>query len=771
MFRADIYWNFKDFMKNKGSKQTDETGGEVGRLVVVSNRLPMTLTRGRGGWASKKSTGGLATAMDPLLERTGGIWIGWSGDSSPIRDPQRKAILDKWREKENCIAVDLPPEVVKGYYEGFSNATLWFLFHSFPELVKFSSGDWRDYVRANEAFRDAVVKELKPSDLVWIHDYQLMLLPQMIREAVPDARIGFFLHIPFPSSDVFRVLPRREEVLKGMLGADYLSFHTHRYLQNFRSSLLRVNGVRSSMDRISLGSRQVRLEAQPIGIAPLDFKKILEENETREIIAEFREKYKGTKLLVGVDRIDITKGIPERLNAFRRFLEQNRRMQKKVTLIQVAVPSRGNIPRYKELQQEVDELVGQINGRFGTPSWSPIVYMRRNLDQKELAALYAVADAALVTPLRDGQNLVAKEYVACKPDGDGALILSEFAGAAAEMGEAIQVNPYDEDLTAKAIARALSMPEEEKRDRMAALYKRVSRNDVFTWGERFVKNTVEAAANREKFAAGRPRRLPRTEFLSAYQTASKRLILLDYDGTLVPYAQRAKDAIPTPELKTLIRDVAADERNSTVIVSGRAKADLERWFGKIPNLWLAAEHGAVLRHPGSSEWDSSHPNVPDNWKSEVYEVLEHFADRTPGSYVEEKEYSLVWHYRMSDPEFGEWLANELNSTLDELLADTQLRAVQGRKNVEVKLIWANKADVLAQMLHDEPDFDLIMAAGDDTTDEDLFEKMGPDTWTIHVGSEQTVARYRLRDYSEMRELLAAMSTGDTGRARTVNAIG
>src|SRR5690606_32050143 len=201
-----------------------------------------------------------ATAMDPLLERTGGIWIGWSGDSSAIRDPEREAILEQWREEENCIAVDLPPEVVKGYYEGFSNATLWFLFHSFPELVKFSSSDWRDYVRANEAFRDAVVKELKPGDLVWIHDYQLMLLPQMIREAVPDARIGFFLHIPFPSSDVFRVLPRREEVLKGMLGADYLSFHTHRYLQNFRSSLLRVNGVRSSMDRISLGSRQVRLE-------------------------------------------------------------------------------------------------------------------------------------------------------------------------------------------------------------------------------------------------------------------------------------------------------------------------------------------------------------------------------------------------------------------------------------------------------------------------------------------------------------------------------
>jgi trehalose 6-phosphate synthase/phosphatase len=759
-------------MKNKGSDNLDPRRSDVGRLVVVSNRLPMTLIKERRGWKSKKSTGGLATAMDPLLERTGGIWIGWSGDSSVKRDPERQAELDRWREKENCIAVDLPPEVVKGYYEGFSNATLWFLFHSFPEIVKFNTSDWRDYVKANETFRDAVVKELQPGDLIWIHDYQLMLLPQMIREAVPDARIGFFLHIPFPSSDVFRVLPRREEVLKGLLGADYISFHTHRYLQNFRSSLLRINGVRSSMDGISLGSRQVRLEAQPIGIAPLEFRDILAQPKTQEIIAKYRHKYKGEKVLVGVDRIDITKGLPERLNAFRRFLEQNRRMLGKVTLIQVAVPSRGNIRQYKELQQQVDELVGQINGRFGTPAWSPIVYMRRNLTQEELAALYAVADAALVTPLRDGQNLVAKEYVACKPDGDGVLILSEFAGAAAEMGEAIQINPYDEDRTAKAIARALSMPVEEKRDRMDALYKRILRNDVFTWGARFLHNTAEAADARSKVAVDRPQRLPRVEITSAYAAASKRLILLDYDGTLVPYAQRAKDAIPTHELKTIIRDVASDPRNSTVIVSGRAKSDLDRWFGKIPNLWLAAEHGAVMRNPGEKEWTSSHPNVPDDWKKDVYEVLEHFADKTPGSYVEEKEFSLVWHYRMSDPEFGEWLANELNSTLDELLADTQLRAIQGRKNVEVKLIWANKADVLAQMTHDEPGFDFMMAAGDDTTDEDLFEKMGPETWTVHVGNERTIARYRIRDYREMRDLLSSFSGKDTPeKARTVIASG
>ncbi len=759
-------------MEKKGPNKTDDPQPEIGRLVVVSNRLPMTLTKERSGWESSRSTGGLATAMDPLLERNGGIWIGWSGESSAKGDPKRQQVLDEWREKENCIAVDLPPEIVKGYYEGFSNATLWFLFHSFPGLFDFTTNNWRDYVRANEIFRDAVVKELQPGDLVWIHDYQLMLLPQMIREAVPDARIGFFLHIPFPSSDVFRVLPRRDEVLKGLLGADYISFHTHRYLQNFRSSLLRVNGIRSSMDRISLGSRQIRLEAQPIGIAPLGFRDILEQEKTKEIISEFRGKYTGVKLLVGVDRMDITKGLPERLRAFRRFLVKHRRMQGKVTLIQVAVPSRGNVPRYKDLQQEVDELVGQINGRFSTPTWSPIVYMRRSLSQEELAALYAVADAALVTPLRDGQNLVAKEYVACKLDGDGVLILSEFAGAAAEMGEAIQINPYDEDRTADAIVRALNMPIDEKRDRMAALYKRVLRNDVFTWGARFVRNTADAAASRKKADAGRPQRLPKAQIAAAYEEASKRLILLDYDGTLVGYSQRAQDAIPPPELKTLLFGVAADPRNTVVIVSGRAKSDLERWFAKIPNLWLAAEHGAVMLRPAEKEWTSSHPNVPDNWKKEVFEVLEHFADRTPGSYVEEKEFSLVWHYRMSDPEFGEWLANELNSTLDELLADTQLRAIQGRKNVEVKLIWANKADVLAQMTHDEPDFDFMLAAGDDTTDEDLFEKMGPDTWTVHVGSQNTVARYRLRDHNEMLELLATLSgTPIPAKAKTVKATG
>lgn len=737
------------------------------RLVVVSNRLPITLKRAYDGWESKKSAGGLATAMDPILSRTGGIWIGWSGDASGVEDEERQAILSEWRERENCYAVDLPPEIVEGFYEGFSNQTLWFLFHHFPALLKFDSDDWRAYVRANEIFRDEIVKHLRPNDLIWIHDYQLMLLPQMIREAVPEARIGFFLHIPFPSSDVFRILPHREEVLSGLLGADYLAFHTHRYLQNFRSSLVRILGLPSLMDKVIIGNRSVRLEAQPIGIAPKEFTGLLKDAETKKKMKEIRERHKGLKILLGVDRLDYTKGIPERLRSYRAFLKSAPEMHGKVVFIQVAVPSRERIQMYQQLQQEVDELVGQINGEFGKPEWTPLIYLKRNLPRKELVALYAMADVALVTPLRDGLNLVSKEYVACKPDGDGVLILSEFAGAAAEMGEALQVNPYDEERTAETIHRALNLSGKERRERMNALYKRVCQNNVFSWGDRFIANLSEAVSERAAQPAEKPEDLPVKTVVKAFRKASNRLLLLDYDGTLVPFANRPQAAVPPKELLRLLEKLANKDATSVMVVSGRSARDLQNWFGAIPNLWLAAEHGAVIRSPETLDWESSHANGSDEWKKKVFPVLEHFAARTPGSFIEEKEYSLVWHYRMADPEFGEWLANELASTLEQLLADTQLRAVQGNKTVEVKLIWANKAEVLSYLNQTQPAFDFILAAGDDTTDEDLFAQMTPDMWTVHVGSRNSRARYCLADFKEMRKLLQSFGkeTKDTAKPK------
>ena len=742
-----------------------------GRLVVVSNRLPVGLRRTDEGWDVQRSAGGLATAMGPLLKQTGGIWIGWAGDSSDVGDARRREILDRWAREDGFHTVEMSADLVRGFYEGFSNEAVWPLFHHFPFVFKFDPDHWQAYQAANRLFCNAVLEQLRPGDLVWVHDYQLMLLPRMLRDAVPDVRVGFFLHIPFPSSNVFRLLPRGDEVLDGLLGADYVAFHTHIDLHNFRSSVLRVLGLASRMDEVDVGGHSVHLDALPIGIDPAAFtKRLHEDEETVRRLEELRKQFANRHLLVAVDRLDYTKGIPERLRAYRRLLKDDEALHGKVVLLQVAVPSREKVAAYQELSHETDELVGQINGQWGTPDWTPVVYMKRGVPPSELAALYATAEVAWVTPLRDGMNLVAKEYVACHEGRDGVLVLSEFAGAATEMAEALRVNPYDEERTAETVARALSMPEDERRDRAAALYRRVVRNNVFAWGERFLRGLRASAQRHSDQAAERPPLLPVDDAVRAYRSARRRVLLLDYDGTLVGYFKRPQDAAPPPGLADRLARLAGQPENTVAIVSGRRRADLERWFGRVPGLWLAAEHGALLRPPGSAQWESARPVGSDDWKRRVRPVLDHFTDRTPGSFVEEKELSLVWHYRTADAEFGEWIANELMTMLEQALAGTELRAVRGRKIVEVKFVWATKGEVLARLESARPggskDFassapDFLLAVGDDQTDEDLFASLGDDAWSVHVGSHNSRARFRLPGPAAVHNVLARF-VGEAG---------
>ncbi len=724
------------------------------RVVVVSNRLPLTLKRAGDGWETSESSGGLATAMNPILRGSSGIWIGWSGDATTEPDAERARVLESWEREHGYFAVDLPPEVVTGFYEGYSNQTLWPLFHHFPGLFNFNPEDWAAYREANQRFCDEALEHIQPGDLVWVHDYQLMLLPQMLREARPDAQIGFFLHIPFPSSSVFRLLPRREELLHGLLGADYLAFHTYSYLQNFRTSVLRVLGLESRIDRILQGGRSVRLEALPIGIATKEFTEQLHgDEETINRLAELQEQFKDKRVLLSVDRLDYTKGIPERFRTFHRLLRETPELRGHVVLIQVAVPSREKIPMYEELQQETNELVGQINGEYGAPDWTPIVYIRRGIARSELAALYRMADVGWVAPLRDGMNLVAKEFVACKEGTGGVLVLSEFAGAASEMGEALLVNPYDEERTAETLRRALEMDEDEQRERMAALFRRVTRNNVFRWSERFIFGVSDAVAERTERWSDMPAELNVGALTAAYHQAEKRLLLFDYDGTLVGYAKRPQDAAPPQSLIETLARLAGDERNRIALVSGRSRRDLDGWFGGIKNLWLAAEHGAVMRSPVTNEWEPYRTSYTNDWKDGVRAMLEDFTDRMPGSLIEEKEFSLVWHYRMADPEFGEWLANELVANLEQMLAETELRAYHGRKTVEIKLVWANKGEVLARLESDAPGVDFLFAAGDDRTDEDMFERLPREAWTIHVGGTRSRARFRVDDTIELRRVL------------------
>lgn len=726
------------------------------RLIVVSNRLPVSLVKEETGWKAKRSAGGLATAMDPILKQGGGIWIGWSG----THDKENPEVLKLLREDQSCIAVNLPADLGEKFYEGYANQALWPLFHNFTSKLHFDTDSWEAYIAANHLFCDAVVAEFRPGDRIWVHDYHLMLLPNLLRERLPHAAIGYFLHTPFPASDIFSILPRGEELIGGLLGSDLIAFHTHLHLQHFRMSLRRLLGIESAVDRLDLAGREVRMQALPIGIAPADFLGVKDQPETSDQLAKLRERYKGRKLIVAVDRLDYTKGIPERLRTFRRLLANNPELIGKVVLMQVAVPSRENIGTYQSLRSEVHELISEVNGDFGSSDWVPIVYIHRGIPRPELVAIYQFADVAWVSPLRDGMNLVAKEYVVCHPEGDGALVLSSFAGAAAEMGEALLVNPFDEERTALSVQRALTMSAEEKHDRMLALHERVLRNNVFAWSDRFLSLLDAAAQARREAVPDNPPRLSANQIADAYRKASRRLLLLDYDGTLVPLASRPHEAAPENDLRALLNELAGDSTNSVIVVSGRRATDLERWLGQIPQLGLAPEHGARWRLPGSLTWQGR--TAETEWKTKIRPILEHFVDRTPGSFIEEKEFALVWHYRNAEAEFGDWLATELVAMLEGMLAETELRAYPGKKIVEIKPMWANKGSFVNELLPLYSDASFIMGVGDDQTDEDLFSRLPDSAWSVHVGSGPTKARFSVADTAHVRKLLYLLTTVQRG---------
>ena len=704
--------------------------------------------------------------MAPLMEKSDGLWLGWPGDALPDEPKGRATLMREWEKKHGYVAVEIPPKVSRSFYEGYANDTLWPLLHGFPTRVVFDPESWHAYENANERFADAVIGRLRPNDLIWAHDYQLMLVPQMIRKKRPEARIGFFLHIPFPSSEVFRIVPEREALLLGMLGADAIAFQTHTDLHNFRRSLLQVLGFDSRMDQVEVHNRTVRLEALPIGISTNQWEELSTNDAgVRKRIAELDERHHGRKLMISVDRLDYTKGIPERMRTFGRLLQSSPEWRGKVTLVQVAVPSRERVPAYAELRREVAELVGEVNGDFGTPEWQPVVYLRRSINTEELAALYSAADVAWVGPLRDGMNLVAKEFVACQHGRDGVLVLSEFAGAAQELGEALRINPYDRERTAATIVRALEMDQAERSERMAALHERVRRNDAVAWAERFVSSLNSATeSSRRTMKQDRPTPDP-IAMRVAFDAAPERLILLDYDGTLVPIAQRPQDATPPPALHRLLKRLSSLPDTTVGVISGRTREDIEGWFGDIPGLWLAVEHGALVREPGGNDWQSLRGGTTIGWKDRVRPVLEQFAASAPGSWVEEKELALGWHYRQADAEFGAWLAHELISTLEQLLGGTELAVLHGNKIVEVRYAWANKGEVAAQLRARARRGSFVAAIGDDRTDEDMFRRLPRNAWTIRVGNGSTMARFRVDTPEEANGLLALLSDRRRGPRR------
>jgi trehalose 6-phosphate synthase/phosphatase len=718
------------------------------RVLTVSNRLPVTASVEGGRLRFVDATGGLATGLRSWHQQSHGLWIGWPGELSPLNTSQREELKEKLHER-GVVPVVLSSEEVERFYDGFSNRVLWPLFHYQVDRVPVDSTGWDAYRQVNEKFADAVAGSYAPGDAIWVHDYQLMLVPALLRERLPDARIGFFLHIPFPSSEVFRVLPWRTEILRGLLGADLVGFHTFAYLRHFVTSLLHVEGIEAQVDRIDLDDRTARLGVFPMGVDSASFDALAHDPDVVADAAAIREDAGGRRILLGIDRLDYTKGIPRRLRAIERLLTREPELRDRLRYIQIAVPSREKVDSYQLFRRQVEEAVGRINGTSATLRSTPIHYMHQTVSRRQLVALYRAADVMLVTPLRDGMNLVAKEFVASRADEDGVLVLSEFAGAVDELGGAVVVNPYDNDAVGRAIKEALEMEPSTRRARMRSLRRRVMEHDVHRWAARFL---AQLGAAEYAAPASAPVFREPEELAAMLRGASRLILLLDYDGTLVPLAQVPDLAVPDAELLDLLAALAARPEITVNLVSGRSRETLDRWFGNLP-LALWAEHGSYHRDAPSGCWVSALP-VPADCMRRVYPVLEQFTANTPGSLIEKKSASVAWHYRIADAEFGARQAHELRMLLGDALSNQPLEVVEGKKVIEIRLRGTGKAVVAHRVVTSAVEPSTILAVGDDRTDEEMFVALPAEAFKVAVGRHRSDADHRLSDHRAVRALLA-----------------
>ncbi|BAT71635.1 alpha,alpha-trehalose-phosphate synthase (UDP-forming) [Thermosulfidibacter takaii ABI70S6] len=720
----------------------------MNRLIIVSNRLPVTVTRNKRELVFTRSAGGLATGLGSIYKDLKSIWIGWPGiNEEDITDEEKKFIANKL-ETENCYPVFLTREEVGLYYYGFCNKTIWPLFHYFYLYMEYDEDSFEAYKRINKKFCDVVASVAQEDDLIWVHDYHLMLAPRMLREKLEDATIGFFLHIPFPAYEVYRLLPRRTEIIQGLLGADLIGFHTYDYALHFINTVTYLLGYEHSMGEIEVGNRIVKVDAFPMGIDYYRFASSVNKPRVKRELSKLKRTLKDKKLILSVDRLDYTKGILHRLQGFELFLENNPQFLEKVILLMVAVPTRTGVEHYMNLKREVEETVGRINGRFGTVGWTPIWYLYRSVPFETLCTMYAAADVALVTPLRDGMNLVAKEYLATKDStSDGVLVLSEFAGAAKELGEAILVNPNDVVALSQAIKLALEMPPNDKIEKNRLMQERLKRYTVKRWASDFIETLIRVSRKQKGLVLMRVNRFIQEDFRKRFMEAQKRLLLLDYDGTLVPFADRPEKAVPDYELKDLLKKLS--EKSLVVIISGRNRRILDQWFGDL-DIGLVAEHGVWIKEP-NSDWKLLEP-VTNQWMDQIRPILELFVDRTPGSFIEEKEFALAWHYRKADPELATVRARELKGTLMQLAINLNLDIIEGNKVLEIRNANINKGKAALYWMSKD-NWDFLFSAGDDWTDEDMFQIMPETAITVKVGATSTKAKYIVESYKELRKIL------------------
>jgi trehalose 6-phosphate synthase/phosphatase len=726
----------------------------MSQVIIVSNRLPISVKKDKGKLVFSSSIGGLATGLSSYVSnKKGNLWIGWPGIASDeLTSIEKQEITDKLA-KRGYVPVFLSKNLIDKFYNGYSNSVLWPVFHNLPfkyAASKEMDGWWAAYKTVNKRFSETVINYADQKSRIWVHDYQLMLMPEMLRQTVVKANIGFFLHIPFPEPRQYKRLDRGEALLKGVLGADLIGFHTTSYVANFSKSVDQLQIGIVNNDLITLGSRVVRAAEFPMGI---DYAKFADANKlknVKEIVQSYQNKYGKLKIIASVDRLDPSKGLMERLKAYQQFLRQYPNRRGKIVFVMVAAPSRTSIEAYKKLSKRLDKLSKDINQEFGTTKWQPLDYINIPLPFENVTALFQIADVAFIAPLRDGMNLAAKEFVASNRR-KGVLILSETAGAAEELKDALIVNPKDPQTLVLALNKALGMRRTELKQRLRRMKRQLSHNTVQSWAKSFVDSLQQPLPGTPRITRGLNQRLI-ARLVNLYSTSNRRLLLLDYDGTLVPFTAEYAEANPSKALLSTIEELTKDKANEVVLISGRMANELEGWFGNL-RINLVAEHGASIKYADQNRW-KSYEKDSSIWKKQLTPILEKYVDLTPGAQLEVKPHSLVWHYRGASAYHAQKNLVAIKRVTKPKLNKLGLDILQGNKVIEIKDLKISKGAAASNWLVNEYNF--ILAIGDDVTDEDLFAVLPLGANSIKVGRGLTKAQFRTASYKDVNKLLKQM---------------
>jgi len=614
----------------------------------------------------------------------------------------------------------------------FPEKTLYNLFHyklNEPSDGRKEKKAWADYYKMNQLFADRIMEIYKPGDIILIHDHQLMRLPALLRQNIQHIYIGFFLHTPFPTSELYRCLPQRKDLLDGVLGANMIGFQSFGYSRHFSSCCTRVLGFNSSSVAVDAYGSRVGLDAFPIGVdAQAILKAAFDNPAVQEKMEGIRSLYAGKKIIVGRDRMDAVRGVAQKLQGFAHFLRMYPEWREKVVLVQITSTSEANPEQEaadRKYVNKIGDLVANINGEFGSLSHAPVQHFPQYLAKDEYFALLRLADLGLITSVRDGMNTTSLEYVLCQRDNHSPLILSEFSGTAGSLVDATHVNPWDFHNVSLSIHKALMYTKEEKLEQHQKLFAHVTKHDTRDWTNKFIRRLLTDLATFDQSFDTPP--LDRSRLLDQYRQSKKRLFMFDYDGTLTPIVMDPQAAIPSDKVLRTLKKLASDPKNHVWIVSGRDQKFLEEWMGHIPELGLSAEHGSFMRWPGSDEWQNVAEGMDMSWRGAVMDVFTKYTEKISGSFIETKKIAITWHYRRAEPEYGALQAQKCKKELqDDVETKWDVDVMDGKANLEVRPKFVNKGEIAKKLIdHYDDDLkkrlDLVLCLGDDFTDEGTFK--------------------------------------------------